>query len=152
LTLPYKEGTWFAVPLQSGEYAVGRVARHAPKGLIVLAYLFGPKRQIIPTLADVAGLRPEQALRIWRVGDLALVEGNWPILGDSATWDRDDWPVPNFIRKPDFSRVAWRVVYSDDNPNEVVGEERIPADTTGLDRDSLHGAKATEIALKKILA
>ncbi len=38
--LPYKEGTWFAVPLKCGGHAVGIATRIAPKGRVLLAYFF----------------------------------------------------------------------------------------------------------------
>ena len=46
MMLCYKEGTWFAVPLLPNGFAVGRVARHAKKGLMILGYFFGPKNAI----------------------------------------------------------------------------------------------------------
>jgi len=93
--LPYKEGTWFAVPLRGGGYATGLVARHIPgEGKIVLAYFFGPKRQTIPSMEELEGLTPDMAIKVIRVGDLGLFEGSWPIVGDSPKWQRERWPMP----------------------------------------------------------
>lgn len=36
--LPYREGTWFSVPMPTGGYAVGVVARATPGGGVTLRY------------------------------------------------------------------------------------------------------------------
>jgi hypothetical protein len=150
--LNYKLGTWFAIPLQNAGFAIGRVARHAPKGGIVLAYLFGPRRETIPYLQEIERLNPQDAIKVWMIGDLGILSGIWPVIGDSSMWTPEQWPTPNFIRKVDLGRQAWRVIYSDDNPNQVLSEERIPYDTPGLERDSLFGHKAAEFALSHLLS
>jgi len=149
--LPYKEGTWFAVPLRQGGYAVGRVARHAPEGKIILVYLFGPKRERVPTLDELDHLEPHEAVKVIQAGDLGLLDGTWPIIGDSSCWERERWRIPAFIRRDDLSRTAWRVIYADDDPNTVVTEERTPYETTELEPNSLHGHKAAEIYLSQVL-
>jgi hypothetical protein len=149
--LSYKEGTWFAVPLRQGGYAVGRVARHTPEGEIILAYFFGPKRERVPTLDEIDRLEPHEAVKVIRIGGLGLIDGSWPIIGDSTRWERQRWPIPAFIRREDPSRTAWRVVYCDDDPNSVPTEERIPYETTGLESDRLSGHKAAEIRLSQLL-
>ncbi len=45
--LPYQEGDWFAVPLRSGGYGVGLVAR-APGNGIVLGCFFGTRYDTLP--------------------------------------------------------------------------------------------------------
>lgn len=64
--LPYREGTWFALPLRKGGYAVGVVARMAPRGRIILAYFFGPKRNQIPSTYKPSGKRCYQMQTSWR--------------------------------------------------------------------------------------
>ena len=151
-TVPYKEGTWFAVPLEKGGYAVGVVARCAPKGPIVLAYLFGPKRDHVPLLGDLVPLKADEALAVWRVGDLGLINGAWPIIGESPTWNRTKWPTPEFTRIDELTKsVAWRVHYADDDPSVAVSKERIPYDRCLPDIVVLHGAQAAEIALSRML-
>ncbi len=159
--LIYEEGTWFAVPLRQGGYAVGRVARRAPEGKIILAYLFGPNRERVPTVNELDHLEPDEAVKVIRAGDLGLLDGSWPVIGDSPRWERERWPMPTFIRKEPripayilgetIAPRAWRVIYSDDDPNTVVSEEQIPYETTGLAPDSLHGHKAAETYLSQIL-
>lgn len=149
--LPFKEGTWIAVPLRHGGYAVGRVARYTPKGEIILTYFFGPKRERVPTLDEIEHLKPREAIKVIRVSALGLLDGSWPIIGDSAQWEREKWPIPAFIRRDPLSRTAWRVVYADDDPNSVPSEVRIPYETAGLEPDRLSGGKAAEVRLSKIL-
>jgi hypothetical protein len=147
---PYREGSWFALPLEYGGYAVGRVARRSSNGKII-AYLFGPLRTAIPTLEEVEPSKPEEAVKIWQVGDLGLLDGSWPIIGDSINWERNEWPIPNFIRRGLLNRVAWRVTYSDDDPSEAISQERIAFETSDLEPDGLYGAGATEGALAEVL-
>lgn len=150
---PYREGTWFAVPLRNGGYATGLVARISPAGKIMLAYLFGPKREAIPSLAEVAGLRAGDALKALRTGDMALANGRWPVIGDSdpERWRRSDWPVPLFIRRADALKRAWRATYSDNDPGKPEREESVPYDTDGLEADSLYGYGSIELLLTKLL-
>ena len=93
MKLNYSEGTWFAVPLRSGGFGVGVAARTTKKGPVILAYLFGPRRESVPTLPEVVGLNPSAAVKVARIGDLSLIKGEWPILGRSLKWQRDNWPV-----------------------------------------------------------
>lgn len=150
MKLPYCEGTWYAVPLRDGGFAVGVVARATAKGKVILCYFFGPRRTSVPTLAEVESLIPNNAILVVRVGDLALLRGEWPIIGKAQSWNRSDWPMPAFVRRDPLSRKAWRVYYSDDNPNLVTREEPEPFEST-LDRDSVLGSGAAELVLTKIL-
>lgn len=150
--LPYREGTWFALPLRDGGYAAGLVARAAPAGRIILAYLFGPRRSTLPTLDELARLRAADALRHLRTGDLGLINGGWPILGQAQFWDRQAWPMPPFIRRAELLRRAWRAMYSDADPSKLEREESVPYDTPGMESDSLYGYGATELLMTKLLA
>jgi hypothetical protein len=152
MKLPYREGTRFAVPLRNGGYAIGVVARSTSKGKVVLCYFFGPRRDSIPELNDVESLRSSDAIIVFRVGDLSLVRGDWPIIGTSASWKRQEWPIPPFIRRSELSQNAWRVHYSDSDPNLVVREEPIPYETTNLGIDTMYGAGAAETVLNKLLS
>ncbi len=97
MRLNYSEGTWFAIPLRKGGFGVGVAARTTKKGPVILAYLFGPKRETVPTLPDVVGLDPSAAVKVARIGDLSLINGEWPFLGRSSPWLRDNWPNPKFV-------------------------------------------------------
>lgn len=149
--LPYREGTWFALPLKGGGYAVGMVARMAPAGRIILAYLFGPKHGTLPTLAEVERLRAPDAIRRLRTGDLGLVNENWHVIGQAVHWEREAWPMPSFIRRADLLKRAWRATYFDADPGKLEREESIPYDTPDLESDSLYGYGATEMLMTKLL-
>lgn len=148
--LPYREGTWFAIPFGDGKYGAGLVARMAPRGKIILAYFFGLQMNRLPVIADVAALRPDDAIKCIRVGDLGLLNGEWPIIG-SADWHRADWPTPAFVRRDDLAKQAWKVIYSDEDPGMVLQEDRISFDTKGLEEAALYGFKAAEIAVRRRL-
>jgi hypothetical protein len=148
--LPYHEGSWFAVPLRDGEYAVGLVARMAPRGRTILAYLFGPKRKTVPKMADVASLQPKDAIKCLQIGDLCMMNGEWPIIGESHLWERKAWPMPSFVRRDDLSKRAWRSIYSDSDPSKLEREESVPYDIE-LERDALYGYGAVELLMMKLL-
>jgi hypothetical protein len=152
MKLSYKEGTWFAIPLRQGGFGVGRIARLSPKGDIILAYLFGPRRETVPTLNEMDFLQPPDAVKVLQTGARGLKTESWRIIGDSPIWVREKWPSPPFMRKADIGRAAWRVIYPDDNPNGIPMEERIPYETSNLERDGLYGHVAAEIALSEILS
>jgi len=139
MSLPYREGTWFAVPLPNGGFATGVVARSTADGRVILCYFFGPRRRAVPRLSDVESSRPSDAVVVLRVGDLGLINGEWSVIGNSSYWRREEWPIPNFMRADPLSGRAWRVEYSDIDPNEVVREVPIAPGVSELQRDSMSG-------------
>jgi hypothetical protein len=151
MKLNYTEGTWFAVTLDRGGFAVGVVARATKKGPVILVYLFGPKRETVPSLAEVAGLDPSMALKAIRIGDLHLIDGKWPILGRLPEWQRESWPMPMFTRSPPFLNHAYHVRYSDVDPGCVVSEAKVPLGGFMFDEDGGYGAGAVEIEMRMLL-
>lgn len=151
MKLPYGEGDWFAVPLRSGGYAVGVVARMAKHGKVLLGYFFGPQRDHLPTLDEVTSLDPARAVRVLRFGDLALLNGEWPIIGRCFEWDRRRWRMPAFVRRNELRRSAWKVEYADDDPNEVAAESPLTSGGDDIELDALLGAGAVELVLTKLL-
>ncbi|MYM40821.1 Imm26 family immunity protein [Duganella qianjiadongensis] len=147
----YREGSWFAVPLLDGGYAWGLVARLAPASKIMLAYLFGPRMGQLLPVDQLERLTPQQALRILRVGDMALASGHWPVLGDSPDWQAARWPVPQFLRRAEKLQRAWRVSYTDADPSRAEREEAVAYDTPGLETDSLFGYGSVELLLTRLL-
>jgi Immunity protein 26 len=150
-TLPYREGSWFVLPLRHDGYAVGIVTRVAPQGRIIMAYFFGPKFNEKPALADVAILQPKDAIMRLRIGDLGLINGDWPLLGDMPNWSRHNWPMPSFVRRDDLSKRVWRTTYSDLDPSKLVSEVPMSNPNEYLEQDALHGAGAVELLLTKQL-
>jgi len=150
--LPYREGTWFAVPLRGGGYAVGVVARMAPMGRVLTGYFFGPRRTELPSLEEVRGHRPDLAVLVQRFGDLHLMEDKWPVLGNDDSWQREEWPMPVFGRYVEGDGKAWRVEYQHEDPNSVPRETRMSVEESRqLPENGLLGAGAVEIKLSKLL-
>lgn len=149
----YREGSWFAVTLrdEEGGYALGRIGRVSPGGGIALGYFFGPRQTTPPELGEVAALRSTDAIAVWIFGTLNLDKGKWPIMGSTLPWRREEWKIPDFIRREPISERIWRVVYDEDDPNCVVDELRMLTDDPTLDRDALSGAGAVEIMLTKLI-
>lgn len=150
--LPYREGTWFAVPLREDGFAVGRIARMAPRGRILLGYFFGPRLSAIPALKTVERLKLQQAIWAKRFGYLGLFEGHWPIIGDSENWNREEWPMPEFFMKDELSKRAYRVVYSGNDLQKMVERTLVPYDTVEKSTHGLAGAEFVEIVLDKLLS
>jgi hypothetical protein len=147
----YGEGDWFAVPFHQGGYAVGVVARANPEAAL-LGYFFGPKRADLPTLDQVRGLAPAEAILVCRFGHLGLVKGKWPVLGRSEDWDRSRWPMPVFVRYEELSGRSFRVFYADDDPSKLLREEQVPAgEPEQGPKDGLAGAGFVEHVLAGLL-
>ena len=149
--LPYGDGDWFAVPLrENGGYGVGLVTCHDRRGGVV-GYFFDLRCDGVPTLADVSGLSPSDALRVMRFGDLGLIKAQWPILGKLEDWSAEDWVLPAFGRR-DPTGMAFRVIYSAEDLRGPVREEPISDDECdALPRDALSGAGAVERVLTQLL-
>lgn len=118
----------------------------------MLVYLFGPKRDQLPSMDDIQGLRAEQAVKVLRVGDMALVSGHWRVLGQLSDFNPEQWPMPQFLRRADALRRAWRVTYSSNDPGRSEREESVPYETTGLETDSLYGYGSAELLLTRLLS
>ncbi len=149
--LPYIEGDWFAVPLRTGEYGLGRAVRIDGRGG-VLGYFFGMAQEQVPSKEAVAILTPAEAVLIRHCGDLGIIEGKWPIIGHDIPWCREDWPVPAFARIDEYEGKAWKVEYSDTDGTSVIREISISLEEAhDLPEDGLSGYGALEIRLTKLL-
>ena len=147
--LPYKEGTVFAFPLRKGGFARGIVARAAPEGAVLYGYFFGPKLSS-PEEAQSDSLRPDTAVAQMIFGDLGLLNGEWKILGSLPDWQRDDWRMPDFVRRDPVGKRAWRVRRSDADPSKIDSEEPVMFETN-LPPNISSGYGAVEIKLTQIL-
>lgn len=151
MTNIYREGSVFAIPLRSEGYAVGVIARvSSDNSGGLLGYFFGPKLNTLPSEEIVGLLKPSNALRVLRFGDLSLLNKEWLVIGCIANWERKEWPMPDFLRKDDISKKAWRVRYSEDNVSEVISESAESFDSS-LERDAAFGAGAVELLLTRLL-
>jgi hypothetical protein len=146
-----REGDWFAVPLREGGFALGVVARLSSDG-VLLGYFFGPKRIDVPTLTDVIGLRPSDAVLVAKFGHLGISQGKWLTLGQVDAWDRDQWPMPLFGRYEELTGRSFKIRYNENNPNEVLDREQVaPGSSEQLPKDTLLGAGAAEKMLTALL-
>lgn len=153
IKLPYKEGDWIIVPLEEGGYAVGRIARSRPGGKVLLGYFFGPKLEKIPNESEINHLNPEDAIDITQFGDLGLIEGEWPVIGNSDEWDRSLWPMPSFIRVDVMSGKARKIEYSEDDLlYEIRDEPATPEEVKKYPKDRVCGSGAVEIRLTLLLS
>ena len=151
-SLPYREGDWFAVPLRSGGYGLGVVARMDGEG-IVLGYFFGPKRDQVPSFKETVRLKAGNAAYVRRFGDLGLLHGKWPIVGRSDLWRKELWPIPRFCRySPDLNTRAYDVEYSEDKLEAINEVEISPEECLQMPRDGLSGFGAIEITLGRLLS
>ena len=151
--LPYQEGDWFAVPLKSGGYAAGLVARASRKGRILLGYFFGPRRQEPPKVEDLLSLTSGDAVLADLFGDLSLIKEEWPVVGPTPGWDHSRWPMPVFGRVEEFGGRAWRVEVPDGDP---AAEPKVtplsPKEARRLPEHHLLGAGAVEEILEDLLS
>lgn len=148
--LPYREGTWFAVPLRSDGYAIGVAARIDGRGGI-LGYFFGPKRDALPREVEISRLSADAAVWIGQFGDLGLLKGEWPIICHSQDWDRGRWPMPRFARVDEHAGRAWLTTYSEDTLRALSEEPCDLATASQYPKDRLSGSGAVEITLTKLL-
>lgn len=150
IKLNYREGTWFAVPLQTTGYAVGLVARMDGKGC-VFGYFFGPKRDVPPSPDKLQDLDPKHAAWIGQFGDLGLIENEWPIICQTEGWEREKWPLPPFVRVDELSNTGFISFYSDEDLDYLREEICHPDLASKYPEDVMSGSGAVEIKLTMIL-
>ena len=147
----YRLGTVFGVPLKDGGYGVGVVARVCPRGGVILAYLFPWRFANVPRSADFGEIDPASAIRVIMSGDLGIISGEWPVLGEIGI-DHFHWPMPEFVRHEPVSNRAFKVSYADGDPGMIIEEIRIgPDEAQALPKDGLHGAGAVERLMSQLL-
>lgn len=149
--MPYKEGDWFAIPLGDGTFVAARVARATKKGKVILGYFFGPPFRSLPDVGSISKLQPQEAILVARLGDLRLVRGEWPVLGQND-WNRESWPMPVLVSRNILSGKTLGRVYSDTDPSELISESVIPSqEADGLWSDGVFGADLIVTRLESIL-
>lgn len=148
-TFPYSEGTVFSVPLREGGFARGIVARAAPLEACIFGYFFGPKQASVAELG-LEDMRPENAILSAIFGDLGLMNGEWTVIGALPNWQRKEWPMPDFVRRDDIGKRAWRVRYSDNDPSKVESEQPTDFDTN-LPPNWSSGYGSVELKLTMLL-
>ncbi len=115
----YRAGDWFVIPLADGTFVPARVVRHR-KPHNVLVYAFAPQA-VVPTLDDVAGLEPGDALTAQHISGLNIGD-EWPLLGGADRFDRTRWKIPEFesdLRHAFPAGREVRVAFLDDDLRTV---------------------------------
>jgi hypothetical protein len=149
--LPYKEGTWFALPLRDDGFAVGVAARLTGDG-IVLGYFFGRRFRQAPSMESLKELTAQDAILICCFGDLGLLRKGWVVIAHDPQWNRDAWPLPRFGRIAVAGDWATSVVYDEENINRVLREVPMSVEEARLlPEDGLSGYGAVEIRLTNLL-
>lgn len=147
--LHYKEGDWFAVPLEGGGYALGLIARMKHKG--ILGYFFGPRYSELPTLSDAAAQEPSRAMERLIFGDLSLLNQEWPVIGALPRWDRSNWPMPSFIHRDRVSGVCYVRTYDEDTLHFLSERRATLEEVASLPKDGDYGAGAVVISLSRLV-
>ncbi len=147
-------GDLFAVPLKSGGYGIGVIAR-MKKGRgakSIVGYFFDLKLDNIPEPSDLSDIGHSQVRYITQFGDLGLHEDRWPIIGPMPNWDQEDWPMPVFGKVMLDGVRAEKVYYDPSNPEKWTNFEPCAIEEArALPQDGLAGARAIETVLDKIL-
>lgn len=147
--LPYREGTAFSVTLPDGGFALGVVARMAPRGKVLLGYFFGPRQQ--DETYDLETVDPKRAILVGMFGDLHLFDHKWKVIGEMPAWDRAKWPIPLFRKRDPLGYVPDQVVIYDEDDLAKSRWERWASIPSGLADDGLMGAGYVEIKLDMLL-
>ena len=141
-------GTAFLVPLRDSGFALGVLARADGKGS-ALGYFFGPRVSGADEV-ELDSIDPEDALLVGMFGDLELIKGNWPVVGETEGWSPDRWPIPPMSRIDEKAGRAWLSTY--DDALRCVNETEIAsAEASRYPYDRLMGAGAAEIRLTKLI-
>jgi hypothetical protein len=145
----YTVGTWFCVPLRSGGYARGVVARVGKKG-ILFGYFFGPKLDHMSIIIP-ENISPKGRVLYGQFGDSGLCNGEWKIIGVDPSWKNEDWPMPPMIRVDKHAGIAFMSKYDDSTLNFISEERCDPSLVDSHPYDRLMGYGAVEIRLSKLL-
>jgi hypothetical protein len=148
----YEQGSLFAVPLPSGGFAIGLIARASRSGQL-LGYFFGPRRTEVPGLELLEGLAESDAVLVAKVGHLGVKQGSWPLIGRLTSWRAGDWPMPVFVRHEELTGRSFMVFYDDQDPGRLKGERQIASgEVFEGPEDGLMGVGFAEGRLDRLLA
>jgi hypothetical protein len=81
----------------------------------------------MPSLAESEGYSTRDAVYVGRFYDDALISGRWPTIRSSSTWERNDWPMPEFHRRDSqsFAGQSFALQYSEDKPEHLLMRREI---------------------------
>lgn len=125
------------------------MARAAPRGGVIFGYFFAPD-MMSSSVESFKGRRLKDAVLRLRFGDLGLINGDWPVLGKIDDWRREEWPMPDFVRREPGVSFFYRVRFSDRDPNEYEHDERVDI-ADDLESIAIYGYGAVEKEIMKLL-
>ena len=148
----YEEGSVFFVPLRTGGYARGLVARCDGRGL-VFGYFFGPRFASIPNEVDASHLKACDAILFGQFSDIGLRKGEWPIVARIANWERQLWPMPMFASNAEHEDSMVLTEYDEDtlNVKSVVTKPRSEISANDFPIDRVMGYGSVEKKLTQLL-
>lgn len=145
------EGDVYEIPLDSGGISVGVAARVPKRSNAILSYFFDLRTYEHRRERYIDNIKPENAILILRHSNMDLKNGSWPIVGRIKPWNREEWPIPIFIRRPLMLNHSLKIRYED---NDLYTEsEAIKCDRNadGPD-DALFGSRAVSLLLSHKLS
>ena len=115
-----RPGTWFALPLPSGGYALGLVVRRA-EGRIpkrIFCYFFGPRVGSAKDFSLPVTTTAANRIFFARTDDRAFKNGRWIVIEQIDQFNGDLWPMPPFRSGavgggPDYMRRVYLRTYDD---------------------------------------
>ena len=146
------EGSWFAIPLPSGGFAVGVLSQLLADKL-PFGYFFGPRLPEAPEKSALANLNPSDAIVRSKFGATEIDKGRWLLLGVLEGWRPESWPTPPHTSGDSGIGMVWRVEYPRNAPKgHSATIQSVPAAVaSGLGADIVMGALALEKQLDRLL-
>jgi hypothetical protein len=152
--IEYHEGDCFGIPISSRGYALGIVARCSEESNICLGYFYNvnlPDKPLPGKIEDI--IKQKEAFIAW-FGDIAILNGKWPLIKIDRSFNKKLWPVPAF-RRIDLldSSVGFCIEYEQETPifGNPIKETKVDADTLlDLPDERLYSAQSIEIRLAKM--
>jgi Immunity protein 26 len=151
--IKFPEGTLFSVPLEDGRYAIGLIARRAPKkGKFngIFGYFWGPFSSIADCRKNAASLSVNVSVMHQICGGTFLKNSRWQVLGYIADFDRRKWPFPDFYQHPPDTNQYFRVRFDEDDIVTQILHEPMK-DDGGLQEDVIAGAEIMEFHLSEAM-
>ncbi|WP_314517412.1 Imm26 family immunity protein [Xanthocytophaga agilis] len=122
----YSIGDVFCVPLAEKGYCLGLITHIHPRTKVPLGWFFRKLYDQIPTIRDSEIINKGNVILVKRFGIQGFDEDTWRIISKLDTFDKAEWPIPVFLRRPG-STPACFVYYNEDM--EETGSENIPEGT-----------------------
>ncbi|MBA4057526.1 MAG: hypothetical protein C0490_22615 [Marivirga sp.] len=144
--LQLNEGDIFTFPLRSRGYASGLIIR-ASKTLTLLGCFYDLRYDSMPTEITEDVLKKGKIILTKRFGLQGFKDGTWKVVGKSDRFNRQDWPIPSFLRQSNPPRI---ITYNDEL--EEIKETVISNENANsFPGDGLAGSGFIEIVVTEVL-